>query len=361
AINQIEEELKLVKEKISEDDFDLDIVEIDLPPIKVKKREKVLEAIHNIFQAERVDDKLFIKFNGGMKEEIHFALNVSLRQQLPAPYLGHWAVGAGFNAVQWYKMQWNEHIILGTDSNKLISNLGRIKNNKGVILKGNFCKRNGYIRIDLSINSIRTSTGIHILVAQAFISNPENKPYVNHINGIKHDNRAVNLEWVTLKENAERKIFPNIGRDYIEPDLNEEWEEIEVNSQKFKVSSLGRFQLLNDVITQGSLYAGYYRIGHIHKYRVHHLVALVFCPKEEGKKFVNHIDGNSTNNKASNLEWCTPRDNIQHSVRLRPQDGWVRQHAVKQIFDNGSFQEFPSLTEAQRITGIVQSSIGKSM
>ncbi|CAG8798236.1 24506_t:CDS:2 [Dentiscutata erythropus] len=104
AINQIEEELKLAKEKISEDGLDLDIVEIDLPPIKAKRREKVLEAIHNIFQAERVDDKLFIKvsifvlqlynfyflifvlftqFNAGIKEEIHFALNVSLRQQLP--------------------------------------------------------------------------------------------------------------------------------------------------------------------------------------------------------------------------------------------------------------------------------------
>ncbi|KAF0535229.1 hypothetical protein F8M41_009691 [Gigaspora margarita] len=103
-INQIEEELKLAREKTSEDDLDLDIVEIDLPSIKTKKREKVLEAIHNIFQAERIDDRLFIKvsifvlrlydfyflifvlftqFNGGMKEEIHFALNVSLRQQLP--------------------------------------------------------------------------------------------------------------------------------------------------------------------------------------------------------------------------------------------------------------------------------------
>ncbi|CAG8832093.1 14856_t:CDS:1, partial [Cetraspora pellucida] len=297
------------------------------------------------------------------------------------------------------------------DSNKLISNLGRIKNNKGVILKGNVCKRSGYIRIDLSINSIRTSTGVHILVAQAFISNPENKPYVNHINGIKHDNWAVNLEWVTPKENAERKVFPNRGHgssrsivqktldgnviriwnsirlagntlkvlenkiseccnrkrdtaggwcwtyyeNYIEPDSNEEWKEIEIDSRKFRVSSLGRIQLPNGVITQGSLYAGYYRIGHVHKYRVHRLVALAFCPKEEGKEFVNHIDGDSTNNKASNLEWYTPKDNLQHAVRLRPQDGWMRQRAVKQIFDDGSFREFPSLIEAQRITGIDQS------
>ena len=95
----------------------------------------------------------------------------------------------------------------------LVSNLGRIKNKKGMILRRNPCKRKGYIQIGININNVYKNIAVHILVARAFISNPENKPHVNNINGIKHDNRADNLEWVTPKENAERRVFPNPGRN----------------------------------------------------------------------------------------------------------------------------------------------------
>ncbi|CAG8707928.1 5199_t:CDS:1 [Ambispora leptoticha] len=83
-------------------------------------------------------------------------------------------------------------------------------------------------------------------------------------------------------------------------------------------------------------------------YLVHRLVALAFCPKEEEKEYVNHIDSNPTNNNASNLEWCTQKEIMQHAVHL----GLGHRCAVKQIFGDGSFREFPSIAEARRVTGI---------
>lgn len=50
-----------------------------------------------------------------------------------------------------------------------------------------------------------------------------------------------------------------------------------------------------------------------HPMLVHRLVAAAFVGRADGREFVNHIDGNKTNNTAANLEWCTRTENMLHA------------------------------------------------
>ena len=59
----------------------------------------------------------------------------------------------------------------------------------------------GYRRVALSQNNKRTQYPVHRLVAEAFIPNPEEKPFVNHIDGNKRGNHWKNLQWCTASEN----------------------------------------------------------------------------------------------------------------------------------------------------------------
>lgn len=86
-----------------------------------------------------------------------------------------------------------------------ISSYGRVKSlrfNKESILKPIKDNGNGYYVVSLYKNKKPFTHKIHRLVGTSFIPNPENKPEINHLNGVKSNNQVTNLDWVTSSENT---------------------------------------------------------------------------------------------------------------------------------------------------------------
>jgi hypothetical protein len=101
-----------------------------------------------------------------------------------------------------------------------ISSLGRVKSLDRIIgnryVYGKELKlipdRYGYFKVNLSDCGIVRGINVHRVVAETFIPNPENLPQINHINGVKTDNRVENLEWCTSEHNLKHAF--STGFDY---------------------------------------------------------------------------------------------------------------------------------------------------
>lgn len=117
--------------------------------------------------------------------------------------------------------------------------------------------------------------------------------------------------------------------------VNEIWLPINGYEDYYEVSSLGRVRSLNRMVRhkhggtrlapekylsicthkQGHHVVRLWKDNKTKLFNLYRLLAIHFIPNPEKKREVNHIDGDRTNYSLSNLEWCTPSENMKHAFR----------------------------------------------
>lgn len=217
---------------------------------------------------------------------------------------------------------------LKEDSDYLIYSDGRLYSKKANRFLTGKIDNVGYQVYRLAIkNELTGKMGkmlyAHRLVAEYFIPNPNNLPYVHHKDGNKLNNNIDNLEWVTASDNykeylatTKRKVSP---AKYLLEDLpGEEWRIIQQNPL-YSVSNKGRVvnnktkRLLKIDSCQKYLRVSFNDKKH---YYIHRLVYCTFHNDYDLDGYViDHLDKDPTNNCLENLEKVTVSENNYRRFR----------------------------------------------
>ena len=110
--------------------------------------------------------------------------------------------------------------------------------------------------------------------------------------------------------------------------MTEEWRDVIGYEGRYQVSNTGKVMTLGTGKTHKEKKLLKYSVSHNHYYivaltkdgktkwfTVHRLVALAFIPNDdESREQLDHIDGDSFNNRADNLRWCTAKENCQNPI-----------------------------------------------
>lgn len=220
--------------------------------------------------------------------------------------------------------------VVGWEGLYEVSSLGRVRRIKRTIVTKNGIKRTlpekimtcnpdnrGYSIATFKDGERKASARVYRLVAEAFVKNDGNHSDVVHINGVKDDDRAVNLQWATIKQRHTKEELEDLP--------GEEWRDVVGYEGLYQVSSLGRVKSLPRIHCRGTILvqrpnvhgypmASLYKNGEQSLKSVHRLVATAFLDNSEGLPEVNHKDECKTNNAVSNLEWCTKSYNTNYGT-----------------------------------------------
>ncbi len=238
-----------------------------------------------------------------------------------------------------------------------ISSYGRIKTKSGKITLGSRNKRSGYCSITMEPRNGKTVTRrVHCIVAEHFVNNPNNHQHIRHINGDVGNNHCSNLVWYSkVKDKVKNKPNTDI--------YGEEWRTMcydEDPESEIEISNFGRIKMGEP--TYGQKRSDGYMIVYFgcgDSRRIHRLVAQAFIPNPDGLPCVNHKDGNKSNNRTNNLEWCSHQQNSLHAFATGLSSNSTLMRAVAQYTRSGQLvKQFNAVRTAAQETGINYGNIG---
>lgn len=111
--------------------------------------------------------------------------------------------------------------VIGFETYYIVSNYGRIKRVFQTTYPIHILRQNinrGYCNVCLCVKNTKHTKRVHRLMGFAFLKTVKDKPYINHKNGIRDDNRLHNIEWCNNSEN-QKHSFEKLGRIHHRPNL----------------------------------------------------------------------------------------------------------------------------------------------